>query len=385
MNLLIINLDKGIFSKNSSSLNRLKEYSQLVDKLFVIVWTKERYKIINFADKLFVYPTNSKNKLQYYFDTFKIFKKIKADHKIDLLFTQDPFETGLAGWFLKKIYKLPLQLHVHTDFFSRFFRQESLLNRIRFWLANLLIPKADAIRVVSQRLKEQLVDDFGVVQEKITVVPIYTEVKSYKVHKVKGQNDKFIFLTVGRLVGVKNIEMQIRAIKEVVEEYKNVELWIVGEGKEDKKLEVETHGNASVRFLGWQNNLEKFYGQADAFLLTSNYEGWGMAVIEAASFGLPIIMTDVGCAGEVIKGFEHATIPLSGSVHSNENKEASGIVIPVGGQKELEAAMRKIVEDKDLRENLGSNAKKAIEKLPSKEETLKLYKESWEKAVSINN
>ena len=73
-------------------------------------------------------------------------------------------------------------------------------------------------------------------------------------------------------------------------------------------------------------------------------------------------MTDVGCAGEVIKNSE------------------SGIVIPGGGRKELAEAMRRIIEDKDLRQKLGNNAKKAVENLPSKEETLKLYLESWKKA-----
>jgi len=98
-------------------------------------------------------------------------------------------------------------------------------------------------------------------------------------------------------------------------------------------------------------------------LLTSNYEGWGIVVVEAAAYGLPIIMTDVGCAGELIKNGE------------------SGIIIPVVDQKELEKEMIRLVDDTELREKLGRGAKQAIKKLPTKEETLKLYKKSWEKAV----
>jgi len=102
-------------------------------------------------------------------------------------------------------------------------------------------------------------------------------------------------------------------MEKVVEKYSQAELWIVGDGKQRQALkhEVETRLIASVKFQGWQDDLDKFYNQADAFLLTSNSEGWGMVVVEAASFGLPIIMTDVGLAGEVIKDGE------------------SGIVIPV--------------------------------------------------------
>ena len=101
---------------------------------------------------------------------------------------------------------------------------------------------------------------------------------------------------------------------ELIKKYPNTELWIVGDGLERKKLELEIAKyklENSVKLFGWQNNPDEFYSQADAFLLTSNYEGWGMVVIEAADYGLPIIMTDVGCAGELIEN------------------EKSGLVVPV--------------------------------------------------------
>ena len=125
------------------------------------------------------------------------------------------------------------------------------------------------------------------------------------------------------------------------------------------KLKLENN----VKFLGWQNNPGEFYSQADTFLLTSYYEGWGMAVVEAVGHSLPIIMTDVGCAGELIKNGE------------------SGIVIPVNNQAKLEEAMMRLINDENLRKKLAEGAFSAIKNLPSKEETLALYKKSWEKAI----
>jgi len=78
-------------------------------------------------------------------------------------------------------------------------------------------------------------------------------------------------------------------------------------------------------------------------------------------------MTDVGLAGEVIKDDE------------------SGIVIPVGDQKALENAMIKLIKDRDLRKKLGEGAREAIKKLPTKEETLALYKKSWTIAIANKN
>ena len=177
---------------------------------------------------------------------------------------------------------------------------------------------------------------------------------------------------MGRLVSVKNISLQIKAMAKLVEseeskvESKKIELWIVGDGLEKLNLKYQISKlklENNVKLLGWQNNPEKFYSQADAFLLTSDYEGWGMVAVEAASYGLPIIMTDVGCAGELIEN------------------EKSGLVVPVNNQVRLEEAMVRIINDDNLRKKLAEVAISVVKKLPSKEETMALYKQSWEKAT----
>ena len=84
-----------------------------------------------------------------------------------------------------------------------------------------------------------------------------------------------------------------------------------------------------------------------------------MVVVEAAYYRLPIIMTDVGCAGEVIKDGN------------------SGIIIPVGDEDALVRAMERILSDQELRKSLGDSAHEAVQNLPSKEQTMELYKKSW--------
>ncbi|OGZ34770.1 MAG: hypothetical protein A2174_02410 [Candidatus Portnoybacteria bacterium RBG_13_41_18] len=247
------------------------------------------------------------------------------------------------------------------------------------------MKKADGIRVVSQRVKKSL-GQMGVAEEKISEVPIYTDntvllperspqgevegledpsMRPVKIGAYSGNKkiDKFIFLTVGRLVKVKNIKMQIEAMTETIKQRPDAELWIVGDGPERQKLKVKSYElkvESNIKFLGWQVDLENFYRQADVFLLTSNYEGWGLAAVEAASYGLPIIMTNVGCAGELIKD------------------GINGLVVPVGDQKKLTEAMGQLIVDKELREALGQNAAKSVRNLLNKEENLALYKKSFE-------
>jgi len=365
MNILVINLDKAIFSKNSASLERLKEYSQLVDKIFVVVWTKEKVEPIVYKDKLYVYPTNSRWRWRYYFDSMKITKNILTNHKVDLLFTQDPFETGLAGYLISKAHKIKLQLQVHTDFLSPYFRQESIANKLRVILGKILVKKADSLRVVSQRIKRSLVK-LKVPAEKIFVLPIFTDINKITATPVKDNlknkylRFNFIILMASRLARVKNIDLAIAAMPEVLKKNPQAGLVIVGSGREEKNILAKIKKlklSDNVILEPWTNNLASYYKSADLFLLTSNYEGWGMSIVEAMAVGCPVIMTDVGCAGELVKD------------------KVTGQVIPVGDVKALSQA---IIKDNELRSIMKTKALAAVKQLPAKEEYLKKYKQSWE-------
>lgn len=340
MKILILGTDKSALDKDSKLSRRINEYEKFVGKFTVII-------------------PRSKNKTIGLFKILFSAGKILKKEKYDLITVQDAYYLAFLGWALARMFGIGLNLQIHG--FEKY-------RSIRRLLTKFVIPRADSIRVVSQRLKKQLIEEFGVKEEKITVVPIYVPVASSQSSVVRQKKDKFVFLTVGRLVPVKNIGMQIEAIKElkVKSEKLKVELWIVGEGPERKNLEFRIKNlrlQDRVKFFGWQEDVGKFYEQANAFLLTSYAEGWPLVIVEAASFGLPIIMTDVGSAGELIRDGE------------------SGIVIPVGDKEKLAEAMIKIIEDGGLRKGLGEGARQAVSRLPSKEEILRLYKESWQKAL----
>ncbi|MCK4554486.1 glycosyltransferase family 4 protein [Candidatus Parcubacteria bacterium] len=373
--ILSISLDNSVLNKKSVLAKRTIEYGNLAEKYTVIALSKESKKII-LSEQVSAIGVGAHDRIFALFKIYKIAKRLLYRNKYDIITVQDQYYLALLSWLLAKKFSIGLEIQVHG--FEKYYGLRKLI-------AKFVIQRADTIRTVSQRLKKQLVDGFGIKEDKITVVPIYVDAddmdKMRLPRRSAPRNDKFVFLTVGRLVPVKNIEMQIRAMASVVKKLKSekfkvrdVKLWIIGEGNEKGNLKLEItrlslarQGNLgldkNVKFFGWQDDLEKFYRQADAFLLTSNSEGWGMAVIEAASYGLPIIMTDVGCAGEVIKDGE------------------SGIVVPAGDQKKLEEAMIKLIKNSELRETLRKNAQQEVLRLPNKEETMALYKKSWEKAL----
>lgn len=379
MKVLVINLDKGIFAPNSKSLERLREYAAFCEKLSVIVLTRWEFGPI-IEGNLSVFATGSCCRLQYTLDALRLAKKIISDGA-DLVMTQDPFDTGHIGWLIKKRFRIPWQCQVHTDFLSPYFWRESLANKIRVLAAGFLLRRADGVRVVSERIKSALLAA-GYLFKVITVLPIIVDAGKIEAAPIgvdlrkKYSQFEFLILTAGRLSREKNIGLMIEAMAEVVKKYPKTGLVIVGEGAEYENLKSKTKNlspfgrppagrklETNIVFEPWIDDVVSYLKSADLFLLVSNYEGWGMAAIEAAAAGCPVLMTDVGCAGEVIVN------------------DVSGIVAPVNDKSALVGGIIRLIEDGALREKIRRNALLAVQKLPTKKNYLARYRQSWEAIV----
>jgi len=375
MKILSISLDKNIFIESSESYKRQIEYGALFDETHIIIFNKRDandtngIRMMRIANNVFLYPTNSKSKWFYIFDGYKTAKSILKENKISVITTQDPFETGLLGWLLKKKFKIPLLIQVHAEFPFRYFAFESFLNFFRWFLALFLIPKADRLRVVSSRIKDYIIKKLSYPAEKIDILPVFVDIEKLKQEKEIDIKPKypgfdFYFLTLSRLVKVKNIPLQLKALSKLKQSYPKFLLIIVGDGPERKKLEklvLKLNLKENVIFEGWQRDVVSYLKSSDCLLLSSNYEGYGRAIIEALIFGLPVIATKVGIAPEVIEN------------------GGNGFLVEVGNEKEYLEALEKIIE-----KPLKSSDSLLFKKLPTKEEYLKNYQELFNK-VTIDN
>jgi len=368
------------------------EYGKIFDELHIIVFAKSKTLNIKskISDNVFVYPTNSLSKIFYILDACRIAKRIifKLSEKggfvhygpnaiSDIVITaQDPFETGFAGFFIKFRFKLPLQVQIHTDFLSPYFRIY-IKNRIRILISKFIIPRADGIRVVSERIKTSLISRFNISESRIYKLPILIDVKKYQNAKVKidlrqiYKNYDFIILMAGRLSKEKNIDLAMRAMQIVAKKYPKSLLLVVGEGPRKTYLEhLMRHLGIvnNVKFEEWSNDLTSYYKSADLFLLTSNYEGYCLSIVEAMAAGLPIVMTDVGIARELVKDPN-----LDG-----HGARINGKIVPVGDKIQLIKAIESLIQDKQLRSKLAANALKTADDLITKRQYLKKYRESLE-------
>ncbi|MFH1583343.1 MAG: glycosyltransferase, partial [Candidatus Falkowbacteria bacterium] len=228
MKILSLGLDNSILNKTSALAQRIIEYGGLVEKYTVIV-PNQRNEKIELSDEVKAYGSGGGNKLRQFIKIYNIAKKLLREEKYDVMTVQDQYYLALVGVLLVKKFKLGLEIQIHG--WEKYYG-------IRKLIAKYVLPRANAVRCVSQRLKKQLVNEFRVKEEKITVVPIYAQGARHKAQDTRQKDKKFIFLTVGRLVPVKNIGLQIEAMKEVAKKYPDAELWIIGDGPEKKNCEL---------------------------------------------------------------------------------------------------------------------------------------------------
>ena len=345
MKVLMISSDPKIL-EDTAVAKRIEEYRKLVDELYTVV-IAGRYNMFAF------------------FRAYREGSKILRSHgATDFLITaQDPAERWLVGWLLSRRFHVPLEVQIHTDLKSPYVLKESLKNRIRFLIARILLPRVSCVRVVSRRIQQSLVAWLPRVATKITILPVYVDVERFqKLHRIEEQG-VFRFLVVSRLTREKNVKLAIDAFAEVHAEFPHTNLVILGDGPERRWLEAQVSKHdltkGSVSFVGWQEDVARHFQYAGCYLLTSNYEGYGRTVAEALATGVPVIMTDVGVAGDIVQN------------------EKSGLIVPVGNKSELVKAMRRVVEDSYLRRVLTENGRKAVENFQSKKEYLEAYKRMW--------
>ncbi|MBI5005272.1 MAG: glycosyltransferase family 4 protein [Candidatus Lloydbacteria bacterium] len=304
MNILMISTDAKIFEKDSAVRARMVEYGTLAARLDIIMLSKNKIKRDVLSSTVTAYSTGSRSRFRALFRAIRIGKHVGG---IDLVTVQDPFETGFVGWRISRALGARLELQVHTDFMSPCFAAENIKNKIRVMIAKFLLPKADCVRVVSERIKKSI---SGFTHAPIAVLPIFTDVQKFKNadgSRVRAQFPQFekIVLVVSRLEPEKNVVQAIEVFAKIIKTYPKAGLLVVGDGSERKNLKSQISNlklEDSVIFVGSQKEVASYYAAADVYLHASFYEGYGLSLVEAYRAGLPVVTTDVGIAGSVVSG-----------------------------------------------------------------------------------
>jgi glycosyltransferase involved in cell wall biosynthesis len=147
--------------------------------------------------------------------------------------------------------------------------------------------------------------------------------------------------TTARLDRQKGLDVLLEALPRIPD----VELEIVGDGPERAALEalaIATGVADRVTFAGWSDHARDWLGRWDAFVLPSRYEGLPLAMLDAMLAELPVVAADVGSVREAVE---------DGS---------TGLLVPPDDAPALAAAVRRVLEDRELARALGLRARAVV-------------------------
>lgn len=160
----------------------------------------------------------------------------------------------------------------------------------RFRAKKLIKKYATKLVVLTEEDRKEHIKEYKLDPEFVLTIPnpcISDVVTNY-------QFGNKIFLAVGRLSQEKNFGALLNAWSLIHHECSEWKLIIVGKGEleNDLKKQAENLKLRNVEFAGHSNDIAKYYRNASCFVLSSKYEGFPMVILEAQSFGVPVISFD---------------------------------------------------------------------------------------------
>jgi glycosyltransferase involved in cell wall biosynthesis len=225
-----------------------------------------------------------------------------------------------------------------------------------------VIESANKVIAVSNACARELQDYYGI--KDVDVVYNGVDTNFFIPAEEKEWEEPYILYT-GRLSPEKGLLDLVESAKYICQDYPEIKFVIIGIGPLERRLRKLAHNldlNKSISFLGYmdQNKLVKYYQNAMVYVLPSYIEGLSTTLLEAMSCGIPTVATNIAANSEVVVDNE------------------TGILVPPRDSKALADAIIYLLENEDIRESMGKNARKKVEDYSWNkiaEETEKVYNE----------
>jgi glycogen synthase len=263
--------------------------------------------------------------------------------------------SGAIAWLIKKVYRIPYVIslrggdvpgfrpydfHIYHKLIAPFLR---LIWKNAF----TVIANSNGLRLLAHTFDSRF---------EIPIIPNGVDVELFKTGERDWSSPRL--LSAGRIVHQKGLDLAMHALGGLKE--LNWEWHIAGDGPQMqalRSLAQELGIDDRVFFLGWQSReqIMESYREANVFLFPSRHEGMPNAILEAMSSGLPVIAT-------CIAGNEELVI-----------EGQTGYLVPSEDIEALQNALKKILNDSVLRQQMGAASRRRVEENYSWESTAQQY------------
>lgn len=252
-----------------------------------------------------------------------------------------PFVYATVTAKIARLFNKRVVMHMHGGGFRDYYMQNKKF-------VGEELRKTDAVVVLSESWKKFYENNIGLKNVRIiqNIVPLPHKIKIEK-------NSKFILLFLGYICKDKGIFDLVECIKENHAEYRDKLMLYIGGGQyEENQLKILIEDNNLqdvITFCGWVSGENKInlLNKADAFILPSYKEALPISIIEAMTYGLPIISTEVGGIPELV---EHGT---------------NGLLFIPGDYVSMKQYIDTLMYNAETRKRMSSNSyKKSLNYLP---------------------
>ncbi|MDR5730478.1 MAG: glycosyltransferase family 4 protein [Terriglobia bacterium] len=243
-------------------------------------------------------------------------------------------------------------------------RSDPIFNPIPFGLrfaCRFFYPLAELVVMQTEEQTERIVEAFGSIPRTMVIPnPLPRDLPSPRQNQFG--RDRKILISLGRLSQEKRVDVVIEAFSQVAGQARDWDLHIYGDGPCRAMLQAQAKRSPfcdRIIFKGYSDQAYNTFSEADLFIMTSDYEGFPNALLEAMALGLAVVSSDCPCGAKEI----------------TRNGE-DGLLVQVGDMAALSEALLRMMNDGAARTELGWRASQSVRNRFALEKVMTLWNEA---------